>query len=217
MARPEAPPTPQPHGPPRVRPVTLPGAVGALLLGCLSFTPSLLPRGGILQGVVTGILAAIGYGLGVTAAWIWRALADRGPRPARRRSWQLLLAGGGVLFCNAFGLGQYWQHRIRALLGVTDHSVPHTVLMPFVAFLLFALLLLAARGIRRVHRWVARQLRRWIGARAAKAVGGILGRREPRVVRRGDRVQRRVRPPEPHGRHAVRRPAPLQHALPALQ
>ncbi|MFF6883250.1 alpha/beta-hydrolase N-terminal domain-containing protein [Streptomyces sp. NPDC012421] len=163
------------------------------------------------------MLAAIGYGLGVTAAWIWRALADRGPRPARRRSWQLLLAGGGVLFCNAFGLGQYWQHRIRALLGVSDHSVPHTVLMPFVAFLLFALLLLAARGIRRVHRWVARQLRRWIGARAAKAVGGILGRREPRVVRRGDRVQRRVRPPEPHGRHAVRRPAPLQHALPALQ
>jgi len=57
---------------------TLPGCWGALILACLSFAPSLLPRGGLLQGVVTGITAAIGYGLGVWAASIWRAFADRG-------------------------------------------------------------------------------------------------------------------------------------------
>ena len=43
--------------------VTLPGIWGALVLGCLSVTPSLLPRGGLLQGLVWGITAAIGYGL----------------------------------------------------------------------------------------------------------------------------------------------------------
>ena len=53
--------------------VTLPGCWGALIFACLSFTPSLLPRGGIAQGLVWGITAAIGYGLGVLAAWIWRA------------------------------------------------------------------------------------------------------------------------------------------------
>jgi uncharacterized membrane protein len=30
--------------------VTLPGSWGALIFACLSFTPSLLPRGGIVQG-----------------------------------------------------------------------------------------------------------------------------------------------------------------------
>jgi uncharacterized membrane protein len=61
----------------------LPGCWGALIAGCLSFTPSLLPRTGIIQGIVWGITAAIGYGLGVLAACIWRAFADREPEPPR--------------------------------------------------------------------------------------------------------------------------------------
>ncbi|MFI7099400.1 alpha/beta hydrolase [Streptomyces sp. NPDC050161] len=154
--------------------VTLPGAWGALLFACLSFTPSLLPREGILQGVISGILAAMGYGLGVTAAWIWRAFADRGPRTARRRSWQVFFVAGVVLLGTAFGLGQYWQRRIRRLLDVTDHSVPQAIASPLIAVLLAWIILLAARGIRRVYRWVARLLRRWTGERAAKAIGGIL-------------------------------------------
>ena len=67
--------------------VTLPGCWGALLGGCLSFTPSLLPRDGLIQGLVWGITAAIGYGLGVLAAWIWRAFADRDARQPRRWAW----------------------------------------------------------------------------------------------------------------------------------
>lgn len=41
--------------------LSLPGCWGALALACLSFTPSLLPRG-FLQGLIWGITAAIGYG-----------------------------------------------------------------------------------------------------------------------------------------------------------
>ncbi|MEV7534241.1 alpha/beta-hydrolase N-terminal domain-containing protein [Streptomyces hydrogenans] len=48
------------------------------------------------------------------------------------------------------------------------------ILSPLVAFLLFALVLAGARGIRWVYRRVAGWLRRWIGERAARAVGGIL-------------------------------------------
>ncbi|MFG2332356.1 alpha/beta hydrolase [Streptomyces sp. NPDC048604] len=153
---------------------TLPGAWGALLLACLSFTPSLLPRGGVLQGVITGILAAIGYALGLIGAWIWRAFADRGPRRPRRWSWPAYFVAGFVLVGVAFGLGQYWQHRIRELLGVTEYSVPQAVATPFIALVLFCAVILAARGIRRVYRWVARLLHRFIGPQAAKAVGGIL-------------------------------------------
>ncbi|WP_373412900.1 alpha/beta-hydrolase N-terminal domain-containing protein, partial [Streptomyces sp. NRRL B-24572] len=33
----------------------------------------MLPRGGVLQGLICGISAAIGYGLGVMVAYVWRA------------------------------------------------------------------------------------------------------------------------------------------------
>jgi uncharacterized membrane protein len=153
--------------------VTLPGCWGGLIFGCLSFTPSLLPRGGLIQGIVFGITAAIGYGFGVIAAWIWRAFADRDPRRPRRRSWLAFFIAGGVLYAVSFGLGQYWQYEIRKLMGVTDYSIPLVVASPFVAALVFALLVAIGRGIRGAYRWLARLLNRWIGRRAANAVGWI--------------------------------------------
>ena len=153
--------------------VTLPGCWGGLIFGCLSFTPSLLPRGGLIQGIVFGITAAIGYGLGVIAAWIWRAFADRDPRRPRRRSWLVFLIAGGVLYAVSFGLGQYWQYEIRKLMGVTDYNIALVVASPFVAALVFALLVAIGRGIRGAYRWLARLLNRWVGRRAANAVGWI--------------------------------------------
>ncbi len=83
---------------------TLPGAYGALIFGCLSFAPSLLPRGGLLQGALLGVNAAIGYGLGVCAAWIWRAFADRDARPTRRNSWRWFLGIAVVLLADLLHL-----------------------------------------------------------------------------------------------------------------
>ncbi|MFE5678104.1 alpha/beta hydrolase [Streptomyces erythrochromogenes] len=154
--------------------VTLAGCWGALVLACLSFTPSLLPRGGVLQGLICGISAAIGYGLGVVAAFVWRAFADRDARTPSRRSWLVLLVCTVVLFGLAFGLGQYWQHRIRQLMDVTDYSALATVACPFVAALVFYLLLTAGRGLRRLYHGAARLLGRWIGPRAARVVGWVL-------------------------------------------
>src|SRR5689334_2862326 len=105
----EEPQPPEPRKPRKLLYVTLPGCWGALIFACLSFTPSLLPRGGVVQGLVWGITAAIGYGLGVLAAWVWRAFADRDPRRPRRWAWLTFFITGGVLLAVAFGLGQYWQ------------------------------------------------------------------------------------------------------------
>jgi uncharacterized membrane protein len=140
----------------------------------LSFTPSLLPRGGIVQGLVCGITAAIGYGLGVLAAWVWRAFADRDPRRPRRRFWLTFLISAAVLYVVSFGLGQYWQYEIRKLMGVTDYNIPLVVASPFVAALIFCLLLLIGRSLHGLYRWLAKLLNHWIGPRAAKAVGWAL-------------------------------------------
>jgi uncharacterized membrane protein len=155
--------------------VSLPGCWGALVLGCLSFTPSLLPRGGLLQGVVWGITAAIGYGLGVLAAAVWRSFPERDPRPPRRWAWRAFLIAGAALSAVAFGLGQYWQYEIRGLMGVTDYSIPLVVASPLVAALVFCLLLLVGRGIRALYRWIANLLDIWIGRRAATTIAWLLG------------------------------------------
>ena len=166
--------SPKPRKPRKLLYVTFPGCWGALILACLSFTPSLLPRGGLIQGLVCGITAAIGYGLGVLAAWIWRAFADREPRRTQHWAWLTFFISAGVLFAVAFGLGQYWQYEIRKLMGVTDYNIPLVVVSPFIAALVFCLFLLIGRGVRGLYRWVAKLLNRWIGWRAANAVGWIL-------------------------------------------
>jgi uncharacterized membrane protein len=145
-------PSPEPGKRRKLLYATLPGCWGALIFACLSFTPSLLPRGGIVQGLVWGITAAIGYGLGVLAAWVWRAFADRDPRRPRRWAWVTFFIVAGVLLVAAFALGQYWQYEIRKLMGVTDYNIPLVVASPFIAALIFGLLLLIGRGLHGLYR-----------------------------------------------------------------
>jgi uncharacterized membrane protein len=163
-----------PPAPPGVRghlPYTLPGLWFALVFACLSFTPSLLPRSGLVQGLVCGVNGAVGYGLGVFAAAAWRAVADRGPRPPRPLSCTLLAVAAAASLPAAVVVGRYWQDRIRELMGVPAESVASSVLiLPFAAVVPFMLLVLAARGLRWINRHLDRGLREWIGPRAADVV-----------------------------------------------
>src|SRR5512142_1439047 len=161
-------PSPEPGKSRKLLYVTLPGCWGALIAGCLSFTPSLLPRSGIVQGLIWGITAAIGYGLGVLSASIWRAFADRSPRRPRRRSWTILFITAAVLVVVSFGLGQYWQYQIRGLMGVPEYNIALVVTSPFIAALVFCLIVAVGRGLRGVYRWTANLLSRWTGPRAAR-------------------------------------------------
>ena len=76
---------------------TLPGSWVAVIFVCLSFTPSLVPRPGAFQGLVGGITGAIGYGLGVLGARVWREFADRPDRSPRPRSWRAFQIAGPLL------------------------------------------------------------------------------------------------------------------------
>jgi uncharacterized membrane protein len=150
---------------------TLPGLAGALVFLCMSLTPSLLPRIGTTQGLISGITAAFGYGVGVLLAAVWRAFVDREARPAHRRSWLILAAVSVVLYVAATIYGRYWQARIRDLMGAPPDSAKSLLVVPAVALVVFVLLIALFRALRRLYRSIAVLLDRWIGHRAARAVG----------------------------------------------
>ena len=158
----------------RLRRLSLPGCWGALLLGCVSFTPSLLPRGGVVQGLVWGITAVIGYGLGVLAAVICRSFAGRDARAPRRRSWRVFVVTAVPVVVAAVVLGQVWQAEIRRLVDAGPIVVGALVAMPFVAVVVFVVLLAISRGLRWVYHRLAALLTRWIGRRAATTLGWLL-------------------------------------------
>ena len=153
---------------------TLPGAWVAVVFVCLSFTPSLVPRPGAYQGVVCGLAAAIGYGLGVLGARIWRGFADRSERPTRPLSWRIFLIAGSVLVVIFSLLGQRWQAQIRELMAAEPESFGSKLWLPITAGLVFVGLVAAARGIRKFFWWTAGGLSRWMGPRPAKALGWLL-------------------------------------------
>jgi uncharacterized membrane protein len=152
---------------------TLPGAWVALVFACLAFTPSLLPRSALLQGVVCGITAAIGYGVGVAGAWTWRAFADRDPRPVRPGAWRVFAISATVLLAAAVGLGQWWQAQLRDLMGAPTPNPLLLVLLPLVAVAFFTGLVAVSRSLRGLYHLVAGRLQRWMGPRAARALGWV--------------------------------------------
>ena len=94
------------------------GLVGAVLFGASSFTPSLLPRSAVLQGLLAGIAAAFGYGMGETVAWLAGRVVRWSPGAvARRRAWLALAVVGGAFSLVALVAGWRWQSDIHELMG----------------------------------------------------------------------------------------------------
>src|ERR671913_2294358 len=155
---------PQQAGPrPRFR-YTLPGAWVALIFACLAFTPSLLPRGALLQGIVCGISAAIGYGVGVAGAWVWRAFADRDPRPVRPGAWRVFAISAAAALVLALGLGQWWQAQLRDLMDAPAPSLLQLPPLPLAAAGPFTRLVAPSPFLRGLYHRIAGRLRRGGGA-----------------------------------------------------
>ncbi|ETB49707.1 membrane protein, partial [Mycobacterium avium subsp. paratuberculosis 10-8425] len=114
-----APGTQQPEKPWWVRHYTFTGTTVGLVFIWFSLTPSLLPRGAIFQGLVSGISGAIGYGLGVFAVWLYRYLwAKPSSPPPPRWAWKILIPVGAVGMVLMAIWFHVWQDKVRDLMGV---------------------------------------------------------------------------------------------------
>ena len=151
------------------------GTLGALLFGCASLTPSLLPRGWVLQGLIAGITAAIGYGLGVTVAWFVAELTgSRMSRGFRHRAWQVLAAAGVLLCVVMLWLAAGWQRHIHELMGLDAPAGYTSIGIVVLAVLMFALFVEIGRGIRWLARRLVRLLGRFLPRRVARPLGALV-------------------------------------------
>jgi uncharacterized membrane protein len=102
-----------------VRHYTFTGTAVGLVFLWFSMTPSLLPRGPLFQGLVSGLSGAIGYAIGVFAVWLVRYMRSKDSSPpAPRRAWLILIAAGVVGMLAMVIWFHVWQDRVRDLMGV---------------------------------------------------------------------------------------------------
>ena len=137
-----------------------------------SLVPSLLPRAAWLQGLVSGVTVAVGYGLGAGAAALWRYLGIPGLRGRARTValWVLVGVGAWGAVWNGWRLVG-WQNEIRAMFGMPSTSPLIWPVVVTVTFLVATLLLVAGRGTR----LLAQTAVSWLGRRLPHRLSIVLG------------------------------------------
>ena len=149
-------------------------AVGLVPVG-LSFAPSLLPRPFMMQGVITGVCVALGYGVGVFAAWVVRRLTKWEPAPrVRRLAWIVVLAVTAAVIVAAVLVGTSWQNEVRRLLEMAPITWTFVVKSIPVAALMAALLVISGRALRAAARGLGRLLGRRLPSWAGPTIGGVI-------------------------------------------
>jgi uncharacterized membrane protein len=142
-------------------------AFGALFF-CLSLTPSLLPRDWLFQGLIGGINAAFGYGLGVVIGKVVDRVMLRSagwwPPPARVLFWMkaAVVAISPAACVLMLIPAASWQRQVSALMGIEGPTTPAYLRTLMVAISVSALLVATFRTLIDAIKLLARMLiRRW--------------------------------------------------------
>ena len=142
-------------------------AVGALFF-CLSLTPSLLPRDWLFAGLIGGLNAMIGYGIGVVIGKVFHRLVlhhrEWWPPPKRVLYWMkavvitLAITAGLLVLVPAAA----WQRQVSGLMGIEGPTTTGYLRTMVVAIAVGASCLAASRIVLDVIKLLARSfIRRW--------------------------------------------------------
>ena len=144
-----------------IRRYTFTGTAVGLVFLWLSLTPSLLPRGPLFQGLVSGGAGAFGYAIGVFSVWLVRYMRskDSSPPPPHR-AWLVLVVVGAIGMVLAIVWFHEWQDNVRDLMGVprlTFWDYPLAAAISVVTLFVFVEI---GQLIRRLVLFLVRQLDR---------------------------------------------------------
>lgn len=154
-----------------IRHYTFTGTAVGLVFIWLSTTPSLLPRGPLFQGLVSGGSGAIGYGLGVFAVWLVRYLrSTTSSPPPPRWAWAVLIPVGAVGMTVMIIWFHVWQDQVRDLMGVPHLKWFSYPLAATASVVVLFLLVELGQLTRRLIRFLMRQLDRVVPPRVSAVV-----------------------------------------------
>ena len=142
-----------------------------------SLMPSLLPRTAWVQGIVSGVTVAVGYGAGAGTHALWTYLGIPGIRGRARTALLGGLVGLGLAAAVLSGWRLVgWQNEIRAMFGMPATSPMIWPVIVLVTALLAATLVVLGRVLRLGTRAAVSWLARHLPPRLALVLGvGLLG------------------------------------------
>jgi uncharacterized membrane protein len=158
-----------------VRGLSLVGVLVGTVFFAVSLSPSLLPRPFAVQGILSGVSFALGYGLGVAGLMLWNFLHL--PVAGQRLAHILALAGGALCLVVALAfLWQWstWQNTIREMMGMEEAVGLRPTIIGPVAVAVFIVLLLLARLFRQLLRFLSRRLAAFVPSRVSYLVSIVV-------------------------------------------
>ncbi|KUI25265.1 alpha/beta-hydrolase family protein [Mycobacterium sp. GA-2829] len=151
------------------------GTATGLVFLWFSMTPSLLPRGPLFQGLVSGGAGATGYAIGVFAVWLWRYMLSKpSTPPAPRWAWLALVVVGVVGQVLMIVYFHVWQDQIRDLMGVSRLRFWDHPLAAVLSLVVLFALVEVGQLVRRLVRFLVGKLNRVAPPRVSVVVVVVL-------------------------------------------
>ncbi|MFI6870458.1 alpha/beta hydrolase [Nocardia sp. NPDC050406] len=158
------------------------GLVVATLFFAWSVTPSLVPRDWLFQGLISGVNAALGYGVGCVLLWLFRKwirprlTIETPPLWVRDTVKTAVVLTCVLVAAYMLVLSAGWQREIFALMGMEGTTNAAYLRTGGLSLLVGALVVAAYRTLREIVRFFARLLSRWVKVppKLAPTVGALL-------------------------------------------
>lgn len=152
--------------------VSIPCILMGVLLFAASLTPSLIPREPMVQGILGGLLIALGYLLGKTFGLIWQAadMPRLQGRPARLLD-MVLAVTAVILMVWTVTFNLSWQNDLRNKMEMEPAEAQYLATILISALLTFAVIFIIGILVRELFRWVRRHFYRFMPMRRANVFG----------------------------------------------
>lgn len=156
-----------------------PFSVPCILLGLLFFaaslTPSLIPRGPEVQGILGGLVTAFGYLIGQIVSLLWRGaeMPRLSGRPAQILTW-IVAASVVAFFLWVLWYSLTWQNDLREKMGMEPAAGLHMTKIVLFAVLTFVVAFLLGRLVASLFRLIRAWFYRIMPPRRANILGVIV-------------------------------------------
>ena len=132
--------------------------VGVFAIFC-SLLPSLLPRPWFIQGFISGLSAALGYGLGLalSATYRWLVQKELG-RIVKKRAWFFLKIAAPIVILVSLTLGRVWQNQVRQVIGTEKIGLLYSLLAIVASVFFFVIFIFIGTFTQKTGAFLRRRI-----------------------------------------------------------